>query len=78
MPCLQYRYEGEWVIIHMNIMAEKVSLDHMIFSSLRWQQHIARCLSLFIRLIYDLILWPIWQEPIAYRITHIEQIDEKI
>jgi len=56
MSCLQYRHKCKGVIININIIIEKVSLDHMTFSLLGCQQHIARYLSLLIILIYDLIL----------------------
>ena len=34
MSCVQYRHEGKRVIIHTNIIMEKVLSDHMTFSSL--------------------------------------------
>jgi len=30
----QYWYEDKWVIVHMNIIMENVSLDHLTFLSL--------------------------------------------
>jgi len=34
MPCDQFRYEDKGVIVHMNIIMEKVSFDHLTFLSL--------------------------------------------
>jgi len=34
MPCDQYRYKEKGVILHMNIIMENVSLDHLTFLSL--------------------------------------------
>jgi len=34
MSCDQYRYEDKGVILHINIIMEKVSSDHLTFLSL--------------------------------------------